>query len=84
MLLAQSYSAKGNENAVKVYTSQSIAGTPNVSLSRGGMILIALLSGRDYHPVIISYRSVIPSEPQVWQFAGSVRATLRRSELQTS
>jgi len=35
---------------VTIYTSHAIAGTTEVSLSRGGLILIALLSGGDYCP----------------------------------
>jgi hypothetical protein len=38
---------------VTVYKAESIAETAEISLSRGGMVLIALLSGGDYDPACL-------------------------------
>jgi Holliday junction resolvase YEN1 len=49
--LIDSPDAKRDGDNVKVYTSEAIQNTPGVSLTRGGMMLIALLSGGDYDEV---------------------------------
>jgi hypothetical protein len=51
-----------NNAKVSIYSAQAIASTANVSLSRGGLILIALLSGGDYHPVRLYLLSFYSSD----------------------
>jgi hypothetical protein len=48
-----SWPAAGN-NAI-IYSSGAIAKHTGIGLSRGGMVLIALLSGGDYNPVRIQH-----------------------------
>ena len=49
--LIDSPDVKRDGDNVKVYTSEAVQNTPGVSLTRGGMMLIALLSGGDYDEV---------------------------------
>lgn len=42
---------KASEHHVMVYTAENIKTHPNVKLTRGGMVLIALLAGGDYDKV---------------------------------
>lgn len=47
---------KDDHHNVTVYTAENIFVTPTVSLTRGGLLLIALLSGGDYDEVRFSFK----------------------------
>lgn len=42
---------KSDDDVVTIYTANALRDAPKVSLTRGGMILVALLSGGDYDQV---------------------------------
>jgi hypothetical protein len=42
-------------NKVAMYTAENLFITPSVSLTRGGLLLVAFLSGGDYHQVRLAY-----------------------------
>jgi holliday junction resolvase YEN1 len=43
-----------SKDEITVYTADAIRAAPDLSLTRGGMLLITLLSGGDYDPVSIT------------------------------
>jgi hypothetical protein len=43
-----------------MYSSGAIAAHTGIRLSRGGMVLIALLSGHDYNPVRLLHAFLLP------------------------
>lgn len=44
---------KKDKGEVALYTSENIFISPDVSLTRGGLLLTALLAGGDYHKVCL-------------------------------
>ncbi|KAF8193646.1 PIN domain-like protein, partial [Mycena galopus ATCC 62051] len=51
---------KDDRHNVMVYTAENIFVTPTVSLTRGGILLIALLSGGDYDKVRLCFNLGLP------------------------
>lgn len=49
---------KASKHHVWVYTADAIQSHPGVRLTRGGLILFALLNGGDYHTVIVSAQAL--------------------------
>ncbi|KAJ7892126.1 hypothetical protein B0H14DRAFT_3691496 [Mycena olivaceomarginata] len=41
-----------DKNQITLYTTENIFSTPGVSLTRGGLLLLALLAGGDYHTAL--------------------------------
>jgi hypothetical protein len=57
-LIFYSPQKKTNGKNVTIYSPEDLFITPSIGLTRGGILLIALLAGGDYHIVCILFQVV--------------------------